>query len=352
MVMFGDATLLLTGMAGAGGSCSPGGATGVRVAEATGLPSRTGFRHEALLYAGVAEFAARVADFVRDGIVEGERSVVVVAAHKVGLLRAVLSGVGGAVEFFDMAEVGRNPARLTGLFADFVDRHAGSGMRLRAVGEPIWPGRRKVEVAECHRHEQLLNLAFEGCSGFWLVCPYDVEALDPTVVAGACRTHPHVAQGGTAATASDTYQPWCDGDWVLGEPLADPPDGVAELNFAGVPLALVRAYVEGWGSSVGLDVGQVDSLVLAVSELAANSHLYGGDRCHLRAWVDETVAVCELSDGGRLSDPLTGRRRAAGEAESGRGLWLANHLCDLTQLRSSAEGTVVRLHYLLQAPRL
>jgi anti-sigma regulatory factor (Ser/Thr protein kinase) len=31
-------------------------------------------------------------------------------------------------------------------------------------------------------------------------------------------------------------------------------------------------------------------------------------------------------------------------AWGGRGLWLANQLCDLVQIRSGARGTVVRLH--------
>ena len=33
----------------------------------------------------------------------------------------------------------------------------------------------------------------------------------------------------------------------------------------------------------------------------------------------------------------------AGDA-TGRGLWLANQLCNLVQIRSSPEGTTVRLH--------
>jgi anti-sigma regulatory factor (Ser/Thr protein kinase) len=32
-----------------------------------------------------------------------------------------------------------------------------------------------------------------------------------------------------------------------------------------------------------------------------------------------------------------------GEQEGGRGLWLINQLCDLVQLRSSPEGTSVRM---------
>lgn len=37
------------------------------------------------------------------------------------------------------------------------------------------------------------------------------------------------------------------------------------------------------------------------------------------------------------------------EEIGGRGLWLVNHLCGLVQIRSSAGGTVVRLHLALAA---
>jgi anti-sigma regulatory factor (Ser/Thr protein kinase) len=54
--------------------------------------------------------------------------------------------------------------------------------------------------------------------------------------------------------------------------------------------------------------------------------------------------VCEVRDGGQLSDPLVGRRRPSSDQIGGRGLWIANQLCDLVQVRSSDEGAVVRLN--------
>ena len=54
--------------------------------------------------------------------------------------------------------------------------------------------------------------------------------------------------------------------------------------------------------------------------------------------------VCEVADAVRIDDPLAGRERPPADAPNGRGLWLANQLCDLTQLRSGEDGTVLRLH--------
>ncbi|MEA2685742.1 MAG: hypothetical protein QOE93_937 [Actinomycetota bacterium] len=45
---------------------------------------------------------------------------------------------------------------------------------------------------------------------------------------------------------------------------------------------------------------------------------------------------------------LSALRDALGDArDHGRGLWMANQLCDLVQLRTFASGTVVRLHMTL-----
>jgi anti-sigma regulatory factor (Ser/Thr protein kinase) len=58
--------------------------------------------------------------------------------------------------------------------------------------------------------------------------------------------------------------------------------------------------------------------------------------------------ICEVRDGGRLDDPLAGRRRPSVAQVGGYGLWLANQVCDLVQLRSQADGMAVRVHMRLR----
>ena len=41
---------------------------------------------------------------------------------------------------------------------------------------------------------------------------------------------------------------------------------------------------------------------------------------------------------------MVGRELVELVSENGRGVWMANQLCDLVQVRSGARGTVVRLH--------
>ena len=57
----------------------------------------------------------------------------------------------------------------------------------------------------------------------------------------------------------------------------------------------------------------------------------------------EGAVVCEVRDHGRIADPLAGRRVPAPARPSGRGLWLANNLCDLMQIRLQDDGCVVRI---------
>ena len=54
--------------------------------------------------------------------------------------------------------------------------------------------------------------------------------------------------------------------------------------------------------------------------------------------------VCEIADRGTIDDPLVGRQAPDTEQLGGRGLWLAHQLCDLVELRSGPDGTVLRLH--------
>jgi anti-sigma regulatory factor (Ser/Thr protein kinase) len=95
--------------------------------------------------------------------------------------------------------------------------------------------------------------------------------------------------------------------------------------------------------AAGFSTPCAGDFVLAVDEVASNSIRYGGGHGTVDIWrVDEDL-VCEVLDGGRFTDPLVGRIRPEINSVGGRGLWLANQLCDLVQIRSFAAGAAVRL---------
>jgi len=299
------------------------------------------FRHEALLYAGRDEFVDRVGAFVRDAMAAEEPVLAVVDSEKIDLLRRALGGDAEGVFFADMHELGGNPARIIPAWREFVAEHATTGRRVRGVGEPIWPGRSEAELAECRRHESLLNLAFADGRSWWLVCPYDTEALDPAVVEEARRTHPFVCEDGVGRESVDYY-----GLDAIARPfderLSHPPDDVSELGFRRGPLAPLRRFVARHAADLG--AARRADFVLAVHEVVSNSIRHGGGKGTLHVWRDDHALVCEVRDGGCIDDPLVGRERPAFGRAGGRGLWLANQLCDLVQVRSFPGGSVVRLH--------
>jgi anti-sigma regulatory factor (Ser/Thr protein kinase) len=242
-----------------------------------------------------------------------------------------------------MAEVGANPARIIPAWREFVDRHAGSGRRLRGIGEPIWPGRTAAQLAECERHESLLNLAFAGSPSWWLLCPYDTETLDPAVLDEARRTHPFVLEDGVHRP-SDAYHGLEAIAAPFADPLPEPPGPTTEVTFQTGPLEALRWFVARAAAEAGFGETRTADLVLAVHELATNSLRHGGGRGMLRVWREPDALICEVRDGGRIDAPLVGRERPAAGRTDGRGLWLANQLCDLVQIRCFPTGSVVRLH--------
>ena len=308
------------------------------------LAKERGYRHEAFFYAGDDEYFAGLLDFLRDGMASDEPTLVVLDATRIAVLEAELGADRSAVTFADMTEIGANPARIIPAWQDFVSEHGPVGRPLRGIGEPIWAYRSPAELSECQRHEALLNLAFEGSAfDFWLLCPYDTAALPDDVLDEARRNHPYLQVDGHA-TPSASY-PGADALAApFTVPLPDSPPGSPTRSFTTGELGEVRVFASMHATAAGLAPDQVTDLVLAVHEIAANSIVHGGGRGRLTMWCDADVVVCEVRDRGRLVDPLADRTRADSLSGGGRGLWLANQLCDLVQLRSVADGTVVRLH--------
>jgi anti-sigma regulatory factor (Ser/Thr protein kinase) len=296
------------------------------------------------MYEGIDGFMEALVPFLREGVERREPILVAVDEHKIARLKEALGDDARRVRFAEMRALGKNPGCIIPAWRQFVIDHAGDGVPMRGVGEPIWAGRSADELEECHRHEALLNTAFDDGPAWTLVCPYDTTALPADVVEQARCTHPVVGHNGSS-TPSDAYRRLyadpLDGD--LPEPGA-PSD---EVEFTVDDLPSVRGRVAAWANGAGLAGMRASDLVLAVNELVANSIRYAGGRGLLRSWREADRLVCEVRDGGRIEDPLVGRGLPLDDSASGRGLWLVHQLCDLVQLRSLESGAVARLHMAL-----
>ena len=310
---------------------------------ATGLRRGDAFSHEALLYAGPDEFVDATLPFLHDGLEADEPMLVVVSADKIAMLRAELGGDADRVQFGDMDEIGTNPARIIPAWRDFVDAQSSTGRAFRGIGEPIWAERSSAELAECQRHEALLNLAFAESGSWRLLCPYDTTTLPGDVLEEAHRSHPVIVdrdeerRSGTYRDLDEVAAPF---DW----PLTDPPPAAEAIAFADGALSRVRAFVRRHANGAGLGPERAADFVLAVNEVATNSIRHGGGHGTLRVWTDADTLIGEVSDRGLIDQPLVDRRAPALGSENHRGLWIANQLCELVQIRSFPTGSVVRLH--------
>lgn len=296
--------------------------------------------HEAFLHRGDAEFVEGAASFVREALERGEPVLVVLTRRHRDQLRSALRRDAAHVRFGDMEEVGANPARIIPAWRAFVDEVSPDGRPIRGIGEPIWPARRDPELAECHVHESLLNRALEG-TALRLLCPYDLAGLRPEVVARAQHTHPLLSDDGTAVRPSPHFAH--DFHAVPPPDLPAPPPEAHTLRFDASTLGAARRMVSGVAAHAGMRSPRIADLAMAANEAATNSVRHGGGTGTLLAWSEPDRVVCEVRDGGRIAEPMVGRIRPRAAADP-RGLWLANALCDLVQVRTGEQGSVVRLH--------
>lgn len=295
------------------------------------------YRHEAFLYRDQEDFLDGIVPFVRDGVAAGQPVMVALRGSTLPPLREALGPDADEVLFVDMTELGHNPARIIPGWLRFLEEHSGAGRPVRGVGEPIWSGRRASEVAEAQLHEALLNVAVDPDTPLWLRCPYDLGALTGAELAEAARSHPILVGAGTYA-GSRSYGGLQHVDDLFAADLPGPP-GVTDGLALPVGGSEVAALVHRHAAAAGLDTERAWALSLAVRETVAAARTGGT----LRVWVEPSALVCEIRDPQPVDDPMAGRRRPDAGDPDPRGLWLANQMCDLVQVRSTPGGSTVRI---------
>ncbi len=306
-------------------------------------PEKGGLQHTALLCHSHDDYRAGVAGFLRAALARREVALAAVPGPAIGPLREALGEAARAVTFADMTDIGRNPARIIPFVSDFAASHP--GLRIAYVGEPAWPGRSEAELAEAAKHEALINLAFAGLP-LGILCPYRAPALPADALAAARQTHPHLADSSSPCPSLAYLGPGNLPAPCL-EPLPAPPPGAATLHYH-ADLQPVRELTSRRAARAWLPGDRAADLVIAVSEVAANTlaHTRSGGTVHI--WQTPTELICQLHDQGWITDPLAGRRNDPFDRPGGCGLWVVNQLCDLVQTRTSpTAGTTTRLHMAL-----
>ena len=284
--------------------------------------------HLAFFYHDQAEYLTCIQAFAHDGLAHAEPLFVAVPGDKARLVRTQLGEDYGEVSYGDMAELGRNPGRIIPAIRAFAEDHP--GQRVRYICEPVWPARSAPETCEAVRHEALINLAFSS-TPVSIMCPYDAASLTPAALLDARFTHPAVLKDGQPLDSADfagpgLLPPECD------RPLSAPPSYSQALGYR-TGLRPLRALVTAHASSVGLSPERAADLVLAVSEIAANTLRHTSGDGQLWVWHTEEEIICQVQDHGWITDPLAGQRRRPAD-EPGHGLWVVHQVCDLVEVRT------------------
>jgi anti-sigma regulatory factor (Ser/Thr protein kinase) len=301
-------------------------------------------RHVALFYQGPRQYLPALSSVVAAARKRGDALFIAVPAHKVPLVRGMLGAGSANVTMADMTELGRNPARIIPALLTYAGEHR--GQRVCCIAEPAWPGRTAAELLEAAKHEALVNLAFQD-SPVTIICPYDTEGLPAAVIDDAVSTHPVFIEN-RQERASDRYlgpdlPSRCTGA------LPRPPADAEALGYRD-DLHPVRSFITSRAERAGLTPDRIHDLVLAISELAANTLYHADGGGTVQVWQAGEEIICQVADAGQITDPLARHRLPPHDLLNGHGLWLVNKVCDLVQARTGRTGTTTRLHMRLNRP--
>lgn len=303
----------------------------------------TGATHTGLVYDGDRHYAETVGGFLRDGLEQGQRALLIAAPRRMDLVRAALGADADRVTYLDEADVYSPQWNAYRVQLEFISRQSG---RARVVSEQSLTRRVPAELVDYRRIEAAINVLFAD-TPVDVLCPYDA-ALPSDLLDIGRDTHDSMlgVDRGHSAWSEDPMGLLTDLAQV-----APPPPGATTLDISSPSeVALARRLVRSRGAAAGLVDDLVDDLALAVTEVLTNALLHGTPPARLHVYDDGPTWVCHVQDSGAgLADPLSGMLPPSEPADHGYGLWLARQLCTAVDVGTDATGTHVRLHALKSA---
>ena len=303
----------------------------------------SGLIHDAFVYSSPDEFLAGSLPFLEEGIDRGEPILAAPTQPNALLLQKHLGERASGVDWAEDAESHRTVERL-GIFLHYIHRHRNAGAtQIRLLGEPCWPKDGRPGVAEWKRYESFLNVALAPYP-VWLVCPYGSDSLAPDIIEDACLTHPLIGYGEDRKPCGDYLEPAAFARRIDSVRLPRPPQDASEGYFDSA--TATRRYIADHAASAGLRGNRLRDAELAASEIAANVFQHAADVARVRTWVGNGTFTFDIDDTGLgISDPFAGYAPPEPTAQAGRGLALARRLADVVEIRTTATGALVRLHF-------
>jgi anti-sigma regulatory factor (Ser/Thr protein kinase) len=302
-------------------------------------PDPHGFCHRAVVYDSAEDFAEAIVPFARAGIEAGEPVILVATEENIAAVRRELGRDAAAVACFDAQEWYSVPWHVVRRYRRWLE--GSEGRRARVIGEQTWLEREAPDVREWKRYEAFANVTFASGPNT-VMCTYDARVLPDAYVDDVYRTHRWVRRGGGWTTSTRYVEPErfaAD----LDRDALEPPRGSVDEAPLGT-LGATRAAAARGAAAAGVPPERVEDLVFAVNEMARNVIDHAGGDGTVRTWAADGRFFCEIADHGPgIADPLAGQWTPAGPDAPGWGLWTARQLCDLVEVRSGGDGTVVRL---------
>ncbi|WP_160150414.1 sensor histidine kinase [Nonomuraea solani] len=301
-------------------------------------------KHVAVPYDSDEAFLSLVVPRVRSALDEGRHVLVITCAPKLALLADALGADAGHIDSRTSAAWYGHPYRTLAAYHDYT-----RGRRTLVIGEPSWTGRSEREIRELIRYESVVNAALHATAAIML-CLYDLRKVPPHVLEFGPVNHPVLLGLDGEATSAGFVEPH---ELVLNgdrSPLPAPGRDAKTVRFTGRELKRLRQSVGDYARAAGMDRNLITSLVISVSEIAANSIEHGAGYGTITMWVHGGELVCEIADpGGALDDPLPGYIPPEPESPRGYGLWISRQLCDLVELRAEGGVLRVRLHLSMES---
>ncbi|MEV6829538.1 anti-sigma factor RsbA family regulatory protein [Amycolatopsis sp. NPDC051102] len=305
------------------------------------MSAARGYDHAAVHYTSDAELLAVAVPFLEGGLAAGEPTLVSLEPDRAELVRDALAP-SAPVEFLVAGDLYARPAAAIRsyreLMAGFVAGGA-AGIRIfgeipQAVIDTSWDWWARYESAVNHAYDEFPLRS---------MCAYDTRTTPRHVLADVARTHPFVA---TPDGGHHTNSGYVDPRSFLAVPRPMTPLPI-ELTAPRVELADPRPSdarrAVAAAAPAGLAEGELDDLVLAVSEIVDNALRHGRPPVRVRIWADAGHVVVTVHDTGvGPDDPFAGLL-PADRRVGGRGLWIAHQVCAEVALHHDDTGFTVRL---------
>ena len=117
------------------------------------------------------------------------------------------------------------------------------------------------------------------------------------------------------------------------------------MGFTRSVLPAFRDALLKFALTAGLSEQRAKRLVLAAHEAAANVILHGAGQGTMRAWVQSTELVCEVTDpAGWEGAEAAGLRPPEPNGKGGAGMWLIRQACDRVETRNDDDGYTIRMY--------